>query len=502
MDTRAISPLRFIAIALLAAAAIYFGYFLFVDRVLVRPPSDTGDSYKNLLLEATHPPRLVIEGGSSSHHGIDGELLTRALGRVTVNLGDNGGYPLLHKVYRLQHNLAPGDAVLLPVEWFQYTLASAPATYLDDLTSSLSFYYHALPWTERVAIARSITFKAWLRSLHEWWAGTGRTQAWRASRLADLDARVGSDHAGGHGGPDFVLAAEKRTPCDAYLLMNAPRGARVSAFALRALDELAKLQGAGVEVWLTSPTVVGDDCYTTEAARYDALLREISQAATQRGLRWLEQPRDTQLPGAFYRDTPYHVLAAGRTLRTERLLDRIDADLALPVTQAAGYAEVDALLSARATRALDDLPPWSGESVRVSGDPRVLFRDGWSGLEPTGRWSSGPRSTLSFDLPADAWSKGVDLVFRASYFHTPEPTDVSACGRVLAPVRLDRVPLRLDAATLAACSGAVTIELRHRHPISPAQLSRNATDTRQIKLRVNSLSYTVLDPESGRGAAP
>lgn len=488
-----ISPLRFVLLALVAVMLSYGAYFLLIDRWLVRPPTSVGESYKAFLLSATHAPRLIIDGGSSSHHGIDGELLTNVTGRATINLGDNGGYPLLHKVHRLRSHVGPGDVVLLPLEWFQYTLQGPPSPYVDLLTTSLVDYYRALPLGDRIALARQITLKAWARSLYEIVVGVGRSDPWQAARVMDFLQRPGSDRSGGFRGADSITPLAARPACDAYLLMNTAAGTRVSDYTLKALDELAELRRQGVDVVLTAPTVVGDDCYTTHADGYARLFASIREETQARGLRWLESPLANRLSSEFFRDTPYHAVAAGRAVRTAALLSHVGTQWTLPTSDAfAQSTQSDAWLRKQHAEILRRLPQWDGRPMSIVGASSATFGAGWSVLEPRGRWSLGTQSEIEIDLPDDARRRGVLLSLDARYYGPPEPTGIVACGRPLAPVQLDRAAIALAPDVLSACGERVSLRLHHRQPVAPSEVSASA-DHRKLKLFVRALGYTLQE---------
>ncbi len=65
-------------------------------------------------------PKIVIAAGSNAYFGINAGLLAAATGRHAVNLAMQGALPFRFYAALLEKHLAPGDIVLLPLEYAYY----------------------------------------------------------------------------------------------------------------------------------------------------------------------------------------------------------------------------------------------------------------------------------------------------------------------------------------------------------------------------------------------
>ena len=129
-------------------------YALTVDRLVER--SAVPATYKWFLLKELPGPRVIFESGSNSHHAIDTDAVSEALGRTAINIADNGGYALEDKLTRLETYTRPGDVVVLPLEWTFYHREKLTDNYVDTLFGSNRDYFQSMPLDKRVKRALSL----------------------------------------------------------------------------------------------------------------------------------------------------------------------------------------------------------------------------------------------------------------------------------------------------------------------------------------------------------
>ena len=139
--------------AILLTGYVLLSWFVNANRV---PPNDylAAMELKHQRLKNTPSPRIIIAGGSNVTFGIDSELLETELNLPVVNLGIHAGLGLDFMLEELESVTRPGDIVLLIPEYFLHvqgeyelqTLASSlypPASefYEEDLITDLKAHF-------------------------------------------------------------------------------------------------------------------------------------------------------------------------------------------------------------------------------------------------------------------------------------------------------------------------------------------------------------------------
>ena len=147
--------MQLLGVALVSTAVCVGLYCAAVLRAA--PQHDMPSSYKWLLLQDTgDAPRIIIEGGSSGHHGIDTDLVAQSLGITAINIADNAGYDLTDKVARLERFARPGDTVVMQLEWSYYLRDSVTDDYLSVLFGALPDYLTTLSTPDLVRRAMTV----------------------------------------------------------------------------------------------------------------------------------------------------------------------------------------------------------------------------------------------------------------------------------------------------------------------------------------------------------
>jgi len=133
---------RLVQVFLSGAAAsvlVLASYAYVVDGQI--PDTKVPSSYKAFLLQEVSKPKLIIDSGSNSHHGIDAGMISEALKINAINIADNAGYDIESKVTRIKAHAKKGDIVLLPLEWSYYTRDRLTDDFVDTLFGPSRDYY-------------------------------------------------------------------------------------------------------------------------------------------------------------------------------------------------------------------------------------------------------------------------------------------------------------------------------------------------------------------------
>jgi hypothetical protein len=136
---------------------------------------------------------------------------------------------------------------------------------------------------------------------------------------------------------------------------------------------------------------------------------------------------------------------------------------------------------------------FAGTAPKLTAPRTILFNQGrkppelasgWSGADPNGIWSDGPRAVLVFDPPPGAGPIGIELTGQS--FALPpgesQAVTVSMDGRALATWQVERANWRIYRLTLPDQRGPVRLELS-----IPGAVSPGPADPRRLGIGVQQL---------------
>jgi hypothetical protein len=310
---------------------------------------------KSRLLEAAHPPRLLLVGGSSLAFGVNSATLERESGRPAVNVALNAGLGLDLILGPAERSLAAGDLVVLSLE---YRLMEAAKTYdsvlvLQELRAAPSSARYLPASDLPVLLDDGLALPC--QRLHALWdyARQGRPKSvyWRTS-FNDRGDFVGHLDLGSfNGGGQHVWVPPPQMIGDACL--------RLSRFA-------EKARAVGARVVVVPPPIPADDF---ESQR-DAAARFWEALARQTGL---PVTTASSLDRSFFFDTAYHLTREGRKQRTLALVEalrpvlRSDGSEPLLAHQEAhqGLGPPHRARHALLPRRASSRPPWSRCTARA-----------------------------------------------------------------------------------------------------------------------------------------
>jgi hypothetical protein len=297
---------------LLAAGALTYQHLL-----LWRPDAFSAATIdKNLLLDASRPPRVLLVGGSNLAFGVDSGRLSRELGRPVVNMGLTMGAGIPFLLAEVEGRIGPGDLVVLSPE---YEILHIPCGDPSALAGLL--------WS-RPASARFLSLSDWAAMTDE-----GLVLAGTALRESVRDL-VRSPAL------KFVfLAPYRRTAFDGngdvpVRLHMATTGVQSAGFerrSWRAVERNAtriaafagRCESRGAAVAFTWPP-----CPEGRWQELRPLLERTGREIEERlGPLVVDHPKDLVYPPGLFYDTVYHLSAEGISRRTAHLAKRLRSRL-------------------------------------------------------------------------------------------------------------------------------------------------------------------------------
>jgi hypothetical protein len=500
---------RYLVLVLALLVLICAAYFIAVDS-LAFADRRVPKYYKSFLLEGAGSLRnkIIIEAGSSVTHAYRSEIIENHFGRYTLNLADNAGFPLGHKLHRLRPYLQPGDVVVLPLEWNYY---SAPPGLQRSYTQFLladngagSLHYRHLPLSERLRIVyRDVPFDlAMERLLNLNAVESFNPKLTRGERvdLARFRQRVKAGDRGDFNYPErraSGVAKAARTHCDSYvfflpMLADFKLSTRFQA-EMALVEQLARQrQVRFVFVWPTVVDDAGEECYQSELVKtkLPALVAQIEHAVAAAGAEFVGSIDDNLFDESCFWDTNYHLDHIKDECAASHTRGLI-ADLeSLGITREPEYqysTVANTLLAFADDFEADSLITPLPLGRRLSIDEAGLylsFYSGWYLSEGWGRWSSGAESVLLIPLAGQQRIRALRLVGR--YFDGDETTVVYLNGEYAGEVSL--IDAKLTIPPTALESGLLKVELHHKTPRSPRSVN-GTDDDRLISYALEGISF-------------
>jgi hypothetical protein len=295
---------------LILAAAIIALIFLAIG-----PDPDhyfAGSRLQLELLKNTPSPRIILVGGSNVSFGLDAELMQRTLGIPVINDGLHAGLGIA-PLRELEEYLRPGDIVIISLEYnmFSYrNIMEGDRAFLSDWIeySPRRIRYLSDPWNERPAIYATMLQRKVNREVNRFLFGGSLDET--------RSVFVGTKY---NANGDFVGHLEeestrpRKIPSVPYL---APTLQNHIFIFLDRFDQVARRKGA--QVYFEPPASRRTNCEITGA---QVMARFFNTFRKKLSIPMLTPLDEVCMPDKYFFDTPYHLNAQGRQLRTQRLIE-------------------------------------------------------------------------------------------------------------------------------------------------------------------------------------
>ncbi len=475
-------------------------YALTVDRLIER--SAVPATYKWFLLKETPGPRIIFESGSNSHHAIDTDAVSEALGRTAINIADNAGYALEDKLTRLETYTRPGDVVVLPLEWSFYHREKLTDNYVDSLFDSNRDYYQSMPALSRAKRALSLPPATVVSKLRQQKNAAGQPTESPAQDLfiSALTHPTGHQSRATSSGPGAGVAEQN---CDDYILGEAQvrQNLKLGSNIKPALTRLQKLKAHGVDIHFAWPVLAGDGCLTAPAY-IEGFRTEIEDAVNNAGFEFLGTPGQSLYGQAYQDDTPYHIITEATDIHTRKMIGFLKmqgyggTSTALNITEFSRHRLLDLELSE--AKDLKQTPLEFGNVLSIdSAEQRdqIDFTAGWWAFEPYGRWMRDNRAMFRVTLPENLPSNTVLKLQGMTKSGRPEQVIISANGKVIGSgIFGESFVLSVPVTDLPLGEAlSIFIDLPEAgDPKSPKDLGESE-DARSMTLQLQTMELTLAD---------
>jgi hypothetical protein len=266
------------------------------------------------LLKNTPGPRILLVGGSNVALGLDAELMQQTLGIPVINDGLHAGLGVV-PLRELQDYIRAGDVIIVSLE---YSMFSNPDTMRGDsafLADWIEFAprrtaYLFDPWKNAPGIYAIMLQRKVNRQLDIFLHGGSLEETRAIFEGESFDANG-----------DFIghlqegVEPTSKIPDTGYPLVRLTDDIFVF---LTDFQQFARTRGA--TVYFEAPASRYSNCLATGKARMENFLITFEQKSSIPVLTSLDE---VCMPDKYFFDTPYHLNAQGRELRTKRLIENL-----------------------------------------------------------------------------------------------------------------------------------------------------------------------------------
>lgn len=266
------------------------------------------------LLEKTPGPRVILIGGSNVSFGLDAEMMQRELGLPVINDGLHAGLGVV-PLRELKQYIHAGDVIIVSLEYSMFSsegvLEGDPAFLSDWIEyAPRRVGYLTRPWNETPGIYATMLQRKVNRQLNTLLFG---------GSLDELRTVFTGSEFNANG--DFIghlkegAQALNKIPSTAYPVS----GAQAEIFVF--LDDFYQFARAlGAQVYFEAPASRQTNCAATGESRLANFYKTFEQTSS---IPLITPHEQICMPDKYFFDTPYHLNAQGRELRTKRLIENL-----------------------------------------------------------------------------------------------------------------------------------------------------------------------------------
>jgi hypothetical protein len=276
--------------------------------------------YKLALARIELRPKVLVVAGSAAMFGVSSFALSTALGRPVVNLGVNAGVLSPYIQHYARQAIAPGDWVVLPVEYPMFHgRYSINMPFID--------YWWEHPGFRRLDVnLAQLAQVLWLTPVTRALDGyRGLPQGFKVSGLygpQNLDANGDQINSQADRQEVWMRELVERSAVERYGAQAKAWQANWASWKKLADDVTA---AGGCAVFVPPPMLDREGYHHGKERRY---YESLPQQARAQGLNYVGSPLDTLYPTDHFFDTNYHLNDVARATYTRYLIDLVKPEFA------------------------------------------------------------------------------------------------------------------------------------------------------------------------------
>lgn len=336
------SPIAYLgmtALTLTLLSLLYAGAFYYQLGALVSAEYwmyETQIVKRDLLEQNRKKRKLLFTAGSSALFGIDSSRIEAALGIPTINMSLHLGRPVEYILNEIEPYVKPGDIVVLPLEYEQYSSTTAYNSWFTDqimawnpdyfrqlnLKEKLRFMFSIRPqrilvgvMTQSLGEQLEIVRQRRLKSPEQILSRVRTAWAQKNYRPDGMYLFLNSDP---HGDAIFRSPEPQAQPGgDPYVL--GPDFVESPYFWQVLQDFAVRCRTRGIDLYVAWPPVM-EGLLDFHAPRVSHSVSVITKRLRGMGVSMLGNPSDFQYARGRFTGNLYHLTTQGRTEHTTRLL--------------------------------------------------------------------------------------------------------------------------------------------------------------------------------------
>jgi hypothetical protein len=267
--------------------------------------------------DSIHQPKIVIIAGSNALFSISAEQLEEQLGVPVVNLGVHAGLKLEYILHRSIEALAPGDIVLLPLEYAAYSYDGETGATLSDFLAARDPAYLRQDSWRYLNTAFSMSFLDLIER-----------NSWRFKPQTRVVGFYDASHINRWGDKTNLARTEmterdkeKLTSCRPVKFEFSPNGT-----ATRLIERfVTECRSHGVRVIITFPTTIYFEQYNDPD--FVGAANRLRDHFAAKEVTVMGNPQDYMWPVDEFFNTQFHANEVGRAKTTQKLANQLGSHL-------------------------------------------------------------------------------------------------------------------------------------------------------------------------------
>ena len=474
-------------------------YYFLVNKSFEKEEHGKKTSFRNFLLEEIPSPRIIIDSGSNSFHGIYAPSIEKEFQIPCINVADDGAIPFFMRVARLREQTGKGDIIVLPLEYVHYTRSEIPNQVYIRMHRDLHYFHDNLSLSEKIKFVSSIPAATLIDNflssndspnlnhlrkstwLHQFLGSSGDFESYGSP--SQWQYPTGMNFTTWNYGDNAFDEV-----CDEFLF---------------GISKLSELRESGRTILFTWPVICGSKEELRIARSYSSFYQKIRQNVEDAGFVFLGEPEETMFDAdKFMYDTPAHLNEKGRQIRTELLIEHLKPHLdSLNLKKDLNHTTIHHLQQKHRAYLKEELSEFAKIQPKSFNLQRRAPRkakelcflgQGWGSWEQNEVWSVGEKSIIYLKTPIKKRWDIAELKICGFYHNKLKSSKLSVAGRSLGDfdLRLDNTIKLIP--SMVGRNGMLELSIKHISPQSPSEISES-TDRRKLAFRWENISLSFIE---------
>lgn len=288
--------------------SFYFSlvYFFYRDTTSDSFAIETYFNFKESAANAIHANKILFTSGSSNFLGIRAYQIEDTYNVPTVNMSINAGLRAEYILDRLKKSINPGDVVIVPFEYSNFTYTREPSITLNKylLTYDKEYFLDHYDFVEQLKILSSISILDFFKNLIDVYYNDN-TGAKRLKFLKNINKN--GDML------NMVKHDSLKTKAPPFKLPDPIRKETIGLKAVKEFNDHCRQNN--ISFFITFPNIVYDKIYTQR--KYQDYFDYLFSYFDEYKIEVIGSPLKAMYPRKMFFDSEYHLTSEGSDKRTQ-----------------------------------------------------------------------------------------------------------------------------------------------------------------------------------------